>query len=85
MIVSALTYDKAWGRKLADIVHNTETFREMFKTAFKSNRVDPAVLKDLFERPSIMTAADCKRLGLIDEVAVMSAKRTVRHRGSSKT
>ena len=85
VIVSALTYDKAWGRKLADIVHNTETFREMFKTAFKSNRVDPAVLKDLFERPSIMTAADCKRLGLIDEVAVMSAKRTVRHRGSSKT
>jgi hypothetical protein len=71
---SSMAYTFAWGNRLKDIVHNAEVFRALIVDVVRSRaRPTPELLRDMFDRTMTLSAHDCLRLGLVDEVIPLSA------------
>lgn len=71
---AGLVYESAWGSRLDDIVHNANVNRGLIVQAIKARgRPGAALLGNLFDRLSFLTAQQCKDNGLIDEVVPLAA------------
>ena len=71
-----MLYEPAWGVRVPDIVHNVGVFRGLITRAIKERAFPSALSSPLlsFDRPTTLSADDCLKLGLIDEVVRLSAK-----------
>lgn len=67
-VVSYLAYIEAYGR-LQDVVHNTKMDRDLIVKVLKQRgKPSEEFLKDIFERARYISAEECLKMGLIDEV-----------------
>jgi len=67
-IVSNLAYVEAYGR-VQDVVHNTSVDRHMITHVLKQRaRPTEAFLRDIFDRSRYITAEECLKMGLVDEI-----------------
>jgi ATP-dependent protease ClpP protease subunit len=72
---SELHYETAWGARLDDIVDNATTFRAIISSIIKARaRPEPELLRDLFDRHRVLTAAECLANGLVDVVVPLAAR-----------
>ena len=93
---SDMAYFKEWGRRLADIVHNTDVLRKILHRAVVENNGSksgghsgsiPRLLVDLFDRTTYVDASRCRHLGLVDQVVplrISSPPEKEKKRGSSR-
>jgi ATP-dependent protease ClpP protease subunit len=67
-VVSHLAYVEGRGR-LQDIVHNTQVERALIERVLKERgRPTKEFLDDIVDRPRHVTADECLRMGLVDEI-----------------
>lgn len=73
---SGMVYERTWGMRLQDIVHNAKVMRDLIRGVVKARATPtPELLKDMFDRTMTLSAADCLANGLVDAVVPLSARR----------
>jgi ATP-dependent protease ClpP protease subunit len=68
-VIVHMVYDIEWGWMLRDIVTNTQTMLDIVRAVLRARTRMPAdLIADLDKRRFMLSAADCLRYGLVDEV-----------------
>lgn len=76
VLESAMVYTSAWGERLQDIVANANKFRSVIQGCVRERgRPTPDLLNGMFDRHMFLTAEDCLRNGLVDEIIRLDAGR----------
>jgi ATP-dependent protease ClpP protease subunit len=71
---SDLAYERTWGSRLQDIVHNAGVMRGLITGTVKARAKPSAeLLADMFDRNMTLSAQECLKHGLVDEVVRLSA------------
>jgi ATP-dependent protease ClpP protease subunit len=79
---SNMAYQRSWGKRLVDIVHNAEVMRALITGTVKARATPTAkLLGDMFDRTMNLSAAECMANGLVDEVVTLAARGTTMFSG----
>ena len=74
-VVSDMAYTDMWGMRLRDIIHNTTVMRKLITDVVKLRaRPTSALLADMFDRTMTLSANECHKNGMVDEVVELYAR-----------
>jgi hypothetical protein len=76
VLYSDMVYEPTMGGRVQDIVHNADVKRGLIRRALEE-RAHPGAkfLAELFERTTFVTAQECLRNGIVDEVVPLKVGR----------
>ena len=70
---SDIVYHSSWGMRLDDVIHNVEAVRKLITRILRERaHPDPSLIADIFDRRMHLSAADCKKHGMIDEILTLT-------------
>jgi ATP-dependent protease ClpP protease subunit len=85
---SDMVYEATMGGRVQDIVHNAEVKRGLIRRALQERATPGAkFLADMFDRTTFVTAQECLRNGIVDEIVPLKVGRppTGRHSSSPQS